>query len=168
MAQGVKSRIRGRPPFPIGASWDGEGVNFALFSANATKVEVCLFDQNGETGLERIAPPEHTDQIYHGYIPDVGPGLIYGYRAHGPYEPDAGRRFNPTKLLLDPYARPRRRAQVEPGALFGYTPRRQASAMRWTLSPAVVTATRRPSRSRRARPNSSSSRCAALRAVGWR
>ena len=121
MAQGVKSRIREGLPFPIGASWDGEGVNFALFSANATKVEVCLFDQNGETELERIALPEYTDQIFHGYIPDVGPGLIYGYRAHGPYEPDAGHRFNPTKLLLDPYARAHVGELKWDPALFGYT-----------------------------------------------
>jgi isoamylase len=77
-------------PFPRGASWDGHGVNFALFSANATNVELCLFDGRSESELTRIELPEHTDQIWHGYIPDIGPETVYGYRVHGPYEPDAG------------------------------------------------------------------------------
>ena len=105
MAAIPKSRIREGLPYPRGATWDGKGTNFALFSANATKVEVCLFDPTGETELERIELPEYTNQILHGYLPDVGPGTFYGYRVHGPYEPDAGHRFNPNKLLLDPYAR---------------------------------------------------------------
>lgn len=74
------SRIREGLPFPLGASWDGLGVNFALFSANATKVELCLFDSTGEIELERIELPEYTDETYHGYLPDAHPGLIYGYR----------------------------------------------------------------------------------------
>jgi isoamylase len=88
-----------------GAIWDGKGTNFTLFSANATKVEVCLFDSAGGTELERIALPEYTDQIWHGYIPEVAPGMVYGFRVSGPYAPLEGHRFNPNKLLLDPYAR---------------------------------------------------------------
>jgi len=76
-----------------------------MFSASATRVEVCLFDSQGGTELERIALPEYTDQIWHGYIPDVGPSSVYGFRVHGPYDPMAGHRFNPNKLVLDPYAR---------------------------------------------------------------
>src|SRR5437773_2206740 len=90
--------IREGQPHPRGASWDGKGVNFSLFSANATKVEVCLFDKNGEKEVARIELPEYTDEIWHGYVPDIGPSTIYGYRVHGPYEPKAGHRFNPHKL----------------------------------------------------------------------
>ncbi len=104
MAEGRKIRVQEGLPFPRGAAWDGKGTNFAVFSANATKVEVCLFDDKGERELERIELPEYTNQIWHGYLPEVSPGAIYGYRVHGPYEPDAGHRFNPNKLLLDPYA----------------------------------------------------------------
>jgi isoamylase len=104
MAENSISRIREGSPFPRGATWDGKGTNFAVFSAHATKVEVCIFDASGKNEVERIALPEYTNQIWHGYLPDVTPGTIYGYRAHGPYEPDAGHRFNPNKLLLDPYA----------------------------------------------------------------
>jgi glycogen operon protein len=89
---------------PLGATWDGLGVNFALFSAHATKVELCLFDANGENE-ERIELPEYTDEVWHGYLPECRPGTIYGYRVHGPYEPQNGHRFNPNKLLLDPYAK---------------------------------------------------------------
>jgi pullulanase/glycogen debranching enzyme len=81
------------------------GVNFALFSAHATKVELCLFGATGERELERLVLPEYTDEVWHGYLPDARPGTIYGYRVHGPYEPSAGHRFNPNKLLLDPYAK---------------------------------------------------------------
>ncbi|WP_027134971.1 glycogen debranching protein GlgX [Geminicoccus roseus] len=99
------TRIKEGLPYPKGATWDGRGVNFALFSAHATKVELCLFDAAGKKELQRIELPEYTNQIWHGYLPDVRPGDIYGYRVHGPYEPEAGHRFNPNKLLLDPYAR---------------------------------------------------------------
>jgi glycogen operon protein len=92
-------------PYPLGATWDGRGTNFALFSAHATKVELCLFDRGGRRELERIALPERTDDVWHGYLSHVSPGQIYGYRVHGPYEPSAGHRFNPNKLLLDPYAK---------------------------------------------------------------
>ena len=104
-------------PHPRGATWDGKGTNFAIFSAHATKVEVCIFDENGEQELERIELPEYTNQIWHGYLPEVRPGTIYGYRVHGPYEPENGHRFNPNKLLLDPYCGGSSRgAQVEPGS----------------------------------------------------
>ena len=99
------SRIAEGQPHPLGATWDGVGVNFALFSANATKVELCLFDQEGTTELERIELPEYTDEIWHGYLPDARPGTVYGYRVHGPWAPEDGHRFNPHKLLLDPYAK---------------------------------------------------------------
>ena len=90
--------------YPLGASWDGKGVNFALYSENATKVEVCLFD--AETSKEtRVEMRERTHQVWHAYIPDLQPGQLYGYRVHGPYEPQNGHRFNPNKLLIDPYAK---------------------------------------------------------------
>ena len=89
----------------LGAHWDGEGTNFALFSAYATRVELCLFDAQTGTEIERVILPEYTNEIWHGYLPGVGPGTLYGYRVHGPFEPLAGHRFNPNKLLLDPYAR---------------------------------------------------------------
>jgi isoamylase len=91
-------------PKPLGASWDGHGVNFALFSAHAEKVELCLFDDDSQTELERIEL-HRNGEIWHGYLPDCRPGTIYGYRVHGPYDPEQGHRFNPQKLLLDPYAR---------------------------------------------------------------
>ncbi len=97
-------RLREGLPYPCGATWDGSGTNFALFSANATRVELCLFDAPGGRETERIALPEYTNQIFHGRLEGTGPGTFYGYRVHGPYEPEAGHRFNPNKLLLDPYA----------------------------------------------------------------
>ena len=104
-----------------GAIWDGKGTNFTLFSSAATKVEVCLFDSSGGTELERITLPEYTDQIWHGYIPDVAPGSVYGFRVHGPYAPDEGHRFNPNKLLLDPYARAHIGQLKWSPECFGYT-----------------------------------------------
>ncbi|HXE40086.1 MAG TPA: glycogen debranching enzyme GlgX, partial [Azonexus sp.] len=92
-------------PYPIGAIWDGEGVNFAVFSEHAQKVELCLFDSRGRRETQRIELPERTGQIWHGYLPEARPGLLYGYRVYGPYDPTHGHRFNPHKLLLDPYAR---------------------------------------------------------------
>ncbi|HET6467433.1 MAG TPA: glycogen debranching protein GlgX [Geminicoccaceae bacterium] len=92
-------------PFPLGATWDGYGVNFALFSGHAQKVELCLFDSGGRRELDRVVLPEYTHEIWHGYLPDVSPGQVYGYRVHGPYEPTRGHRFNANKLLLDPYAK---------------------------------------------------------------
>ena len=116
-----KHRVREGLPHPRGATWDGSGVNFSLFSANATKVEVCLFDAKGETELERVELPEYTDQVFHGWLADVGPSQVYGYRVHGPYEPEAGHRFNPNKLLLDPYARAHTGELTWDPACFGYT-----------------------------------------------
>ncbi len=92
-------------PYPLGATWTGNGTNFALFSANAEAVELCLFDSEGKQETARIPLPEYTDQVWHGFLPEVTPGQLYGYRVHGPYEPSAGHRFNPNKLLVDPYAK---------------------------------------------------------------
>jgi glycogen operon protein len=103
MAAGT--RVSGGMPFPLGATWDGSGVNVAVFSAHATKIELCLFDADGRREIERIPLPEFTHEVWHGYFPDLRPGQLYGLRAHGPYEPAAGHRFNPNKLLLDPYTR---------------------------------------------------------------
>jgi glycogen operon protein len=92
-------------PFPQGATWDGEGVNFAIFSANAEKVELCVFDPSGRRELQRIELRERTNEIFHCYLPEARPGLLYGYRVHGPYKPEQGHRFNPHKLLIEPYAK---------------------------------------------------------------
>jgi isoamylase len=99
-----RSVWRGRP-YPLGATWDGEGVNFALFSQHAERVELCLFDPKGRRQIERIELKERTDFVWHCYLPEARPGLPYGYRVHGPYAPEHGHRFNAHKLLLDPYAR---------------------------------------------------------------
>ncbi|MCY1260607.1 Glycogen operon protein GlgX [compost metagenome] len=116
-----QSRVSEGHPYPLGATWDGLGVNFALFSAHATKVELCLFDSEGRRELERIELPEYSNEIWHGYLPDAHPGQIYGYRVHGPYEPRAGHRFNPNKLLIDPYAKQLVGSLRWSEALFGYT-----------------------------------------------
>src|SRR5690349_14522960 len=115
------SRISEGLPYPLGATWDGRGVNFALFSAHATKVELCLFSADGTRELERIVLPEYTDEVWHGYLPDAAPGTVYGYRVHGPYAPGEGHRFNPHKLLMDPYARAFVGDLKWDAALFGYT-----------------------------------------------
>src|SRR5438874_7893070 len=103
-------RVEAGNPHPLGATWDGRGTNFALFSEHAEKVELCLFDPEGRRELHRIPIQEQTDQVWHCYLPEARPGLRYGYRVHGPYDPAKGLRFNHHKLLLDPYAR-----QVENG-----------------------------------------------------
>ena len=108
-------------PAPRGAHWDGAGVNFALFSGHAERVELCIFDAGGRRELQRIALIERTDQIWHCYLPEARPGMLYGYRVHGPYRPDDGHRFNPHKLMLDPYARQIVGALRWSDALFGYT-----------------------------------------------
>jgi isoamylase len=115
------TRITEGQPFPLGATWDGKGVNFALFSANASKVEVCIFDTDGKREIERFELPEYTDEIFHGYVTDVAPGTFYGFRVYGPFEPAAGHRFNPNKLLLDPYARAHAGSLTWDAAVFGYT-----------------------------------------------
>jgi glycogen operon protein len=110
-------------PYPLGATWDGVGVNFALFSEHATRVELCLFNSADDASESlTISLPEHTDMVWHGYLPDVRPGQMYGYRVHGPYQPSAGHRFNPQKLLFDPYAKVVGRCARWHEALFGYTP----------------------------------------------
>ncbi len=108
-------------PHPLGATWDGEGVNFALYSPHSQKVELCLFDESGRHETARIALPERTDETWHGYLPGARPGQLYGYRVHGPYAPDKGHRFNPHKLLLDPYARAIVGRIKWSDAHFGYT-----------------------------------------------
>ena len=90
---------------PLGATPDDEGVNFAIYSRNAEKVELCLFDETGKKEVQRLTLRERTDFVWHGYVPGLKPGALYGYRVHGPYEPEKGHRFNPHKLLLDPYAK---------------------------------------------------------------
>jgi isoamylase len=113
--------IRTGSPTPRGAAYDGCGVNFALFSAHATRVELCLFDHAGRDEIARITLPDYTDQIFHGYVPDLNPGQVYGYRVHGPYAPEEGHRFNPNKLLLDPYARGHTGEIHWNDACYGYT-----------------------------------------------
>ncbi|HEY8518472.1 MAG TPA: glycogen debranching protein GlgX, partial [Gammaproteobacteria bacterium] len=98
-------RVEAGSPAPLGATWDGQGTNFAIFSAHAERVELCLFHPTQFHEVERITLPEYTNEVWHGYLPDVGPGTLYGYRVHGPYDPENGHRFNPNKLLLDPYAK---------------------------------------------------------------
>ncbi|HEY7817728.1 MAG TPA: alpha-amylase family glycosyl hydrolase, partial [Vicinamibacteria bacterium] len=115
-------KIRPGEPYPLGATWDGYGVNFALFSERAAKVELCLFDSpDSEVESQRITLPEQTDMVWHGYFPELRPGQLYGYRVYGPYDAAAGLRFNPKKVLLDPYAkaigRPTRWGDFE---MFGY------------------------------------------------
>jgi isoamylase len=108
-------------PYPRGATWDGEGVNFALFSENAEKVELCLFDLRGRHERQRINLRERTDHVWHCYLPQARPGLAYGYRVHGPYAPEQGHRFNPNKLLVDPYTRELVGPLRWHDALYGYT-----------------------------------------------
>lgn len=107
-------------PYPLGATWDGAGVNFAIFSEHAEKIELCLFDSGEPPKEERIALPEQTNQVWHGYFPDLRPGQLYGYRVYGPYDPAAGHRFNPNKVLLDPYAKAIGRNLKWDDSLFGY------------------------------------------------
>ncbi len=109
-------------PYPLGTTWDGAGVNFALFSENATGVELCLFDgPDGNREVARIPMTEQTDQVWHIYLPEIRPGQLYGYRVHGPYAPMDGHRFNPSKLLLDPYAKAIAGTIHWSDTLFGYT-----------------------------------------------
>jgi len=112
---------RGRP-YPLGATWDGAGVNFALFSKNAERVELCLLDPKGRREIERVPVRERSDFVWHCYLPEARPGLLYGYRVHGPHDPDRGHRFDHNKLLLDPYARMIQRGRcqvVDPAFTWG-------------------------------------------------
>src|SRR4051812_37443194 len=108
--------------YPLGATWDGAGVNFAIFSEHATKVELCLFDSVDDAAeAHRITVPEHTDMVWHAYLPDIQPEQLYGYRVHGPFEPKKGHRFNANKIVLDPYAKVIGRGLRWSDELFGYT-----------------------------------------------
>jgi isoamylase len=108
-------------PYPLGATWTGVGVNFALFSAHATKVELCLFDSpDANKEYARIDLPEYTDMIWHGFLPDARPNQLYGYRVHGPFDPAAGHRFNPHKIVMDPYAKSVARTIRSADEMFGY------------------------------------------------
>ncbi len=107
-------------PAPLGATADIFGVNFAVFSAHAERIELCLFDPSGRREIARYDLPECTDEVFHGFLPDARPGLLYGYRAYGPYQPERGHRFNPNKLLLDPYARQLFGTPRWSDALFGF------------------------------------------------
>ena len=113
-------RLEPGSAYPLGATFDGTGINFAVFSAHAEKVELCLFDSAGRREVARLDLPEWTDEVWHGYLPDALPGLVYGYRAYGPYAPEQGHRFNPHKLLLDPYAKRLVGGLKWTDALFGY------------------------------------------------
>jgi isoamylase len=107
-------------PYPLGSTWDGEGVNFALYSEHAEKVELCLFDISGKREILRVPLPEQTDMVWHGYLPEVRPGQLYGYRVFGPYAPAEGHRFNHHKLLLDPYGKQIQGSIRWSDAHFGY------------------------------------------------
>ncbi|MFH1801178.1 MAG: glycogen debranching protein GlgX [Candidatus Omnitrophota bacterium] len=108
-------------PYPLGATWEGSGVNFAIFSEHATKIELCLFDSlEDQKESHRIVLPEQTDMVWHGFLPGIRPGQLYGYRIHGPYAPEQGYRFNPNKILLDPYAKAIGRRVDWSDEMFGY------------------------------------------------
>jgi isoamylase len=107
-------------PYPLGSTWDGEGVNFALYSEHAEKVELCLFDMSGKRETLRVPLPEQTDMVWHGYLPEVRPGQLYGYRVFGPYAPEQGHRFNHHKLLLDPYGKQLQGSLAWSDSDFGY------------------------------------------------
>lgn len=127
-------------PNPLGATFDGLGINFAVFSAHAERIELCIFDKGGRREVARYELPEWTDEVWHGYLPDALPGLVYGYRAHGRYQPEQGHRFNPNKLLLDPYARRLVGSLRWTDALFGYrvrSPRADLSFDRRDSAPAM-------------------------------
>ncbi|MGE0600264.1 MAG: glycogen debranching protein GlgX [Dehalococcoidia bacterium] len=118
----LPSQLAGEP-YPLGATWDGQGVNFALFSENAEAVDLCLFDQEyGAAEVTRVRMPEQTDNVWHVYLPEARPGLMYGYRVYGPYNPAKGERFNPHKLLLDPYAKAIAGSVEWSDAMFAYPP----------------------------------------------
>lgn len=113
-------KLQNGKPYPLGATYDGKGVNFALFSAAAEKVELCLFDKKGQEELVRYSIEENTNNIWHIYVPKLRPGQVYGYRVYGPYRPEEGKRFNPNKLLLDPYAKKIIGKLTWHKAIFGY------------------------------------------------
>ena len=116
----IPDRLAPGRPYPLGATFDGAGVNFAVFSANAEKIELCVFDTAGRKEVARLALPDCTDEVWNGYLPEAGPRLLYGYRAYGAYDPNRGHRFNHHKLLMDPYARQLSGPLRWTDALFGY------------------------------------------------
>jgi isoamylase len=137
----LPERLEAGSPYPLGASWNGLGVNFAVFSRHATRLQLCLFDSSGRKELRRYDLPERTDEIWHGYLPGAMPGVAYGFRAHGPYEPQNGHRFNPHKLLLDPYAKAMLGTFRWTDAVYGYrasSPRADLSFDRRDSAPAMV------------------------------
>ncbi|UYN95544.1 MAG: glycogen debranching protein GlgX [Enhydrobacter sp.] len=134
-------RLLAGSPYPHGATWDGLGTNFAVFSAHATRIDLCLFDPAGRREVARYTLPECTNEVWHGYLPGGRLGTIYGYRAYGPYEPQRGHRFNPNKLLLDPYARRIAGELRTSEALFGYrvnSPRADLSFDRRDSAPGML------------------------------
>jgi isoamylase len=127
--------------YPLGATWDGLGTNFAVFSANAERIDLCLFDPSGKRQIAVFTLPECTDEVWHGYLPNAQVGLLYGYRAYGPYEPQRGYRFNPHKLLLDPYAQRIAGELKWSDALFGHrvnSPRADLSFDRRDSAPGMI------------------------------
>jgi glycogen operon protein len=117
----VELRVLPGRPFPQGATWDGQGTNFSVYSENATRVELCLYDaRDPRTEYARVTLPEKAAHVWHVYLPGVRPGQLYGYRVHGPYEPLQGLRFNPAKLLLDPYAKAMAGSLDWSAPVFGY------------------------------------------------
>src|SRR5215813_10073143 len=143
MAQPPITAVWPGRPYPRGATWDGEGVNFALFSANDTRVELCLFDPMGRREMQRIELKEQTDQVWHCYLPEARPGLLYGFRVRGPYDPNKGLRFNHHKLLLDPYAKQIRNGLKWHDSHFGYkigSPKQDLSFDRRDSAPGMLKA----------------------------
>lgn len=137
------TRLEPGVPYPLGATWDGLGVNFAVFSAHATGLQLCVFDSEGRREINRFDMHERSDEVWHGYLPNAAPGLVYGFRAHGPYEPHKGHRFNHNKLLLDPYARNLLGSLRWTDAVLGYrlhSPRADQSFDRRDSAPAMVKA----------------------------
>ena len=122
MTSKTKRAVGAGRPHPLGVHWDGEGANVAVFSENATRIEICLFSADGRRETERVTLPERSGPVWHGYLPNLAPGARYGLRAHGPYAPEHGHRFNPHKLLLDPYARALHGRFVPGDAGLGYDP----------------------------------------------
>ncbi|HUR66656.1 MAG TPA: hypothetical protein VMZ03_09935, partial [Chitinophagaceae bacterium] len=117
----MKYNVYPGEPFPLGATWDSEGVNFAVFAENADGMELCLFDNpDSKNEEQRIRIKEVSHHVWHAYIPGLNPGQLYGYRAHGIYDPLKGYRYNPNKLLIDPYAKAISQPVVWNDALFGY------------------------------------------------
>jgi len=138
---GYPDRLAPGSPYPLGATWDGLGTNFAVFSAHAERIDLCLFDPSGKRQIAQFTLPEFTDEVWHGYLPNAQIGSLYGYRAYGPYEPQNGFRFNPHKLLLDPYARRITGELKWSDALFGHrvnSPRADLSFDRRDSAPGMV------------------------------